>query len=264
LKRGETGKNAAHPRVRAAPGKNRSALMAEWSKRRFWSHAGISRRNGRYIISLDAENLKTPAQSVVALPTRASAALVAREWDELDGVIRLEEMPNTRLAFTAIDKVAPSRKHVAAEVAEYGETDLICYRSESPPELAERQEAAWNPLLAWCDNEFGAKLRKTRGVYFLEQPASGLARLRRAVAEFGEFELAAFSELVTLTGSLVLGLAAERGFISPDEAWRASRIDEDWQFERWGDDAEALEVAESRRRSLVAAHEFLEAIRSGD
>jgi chaperone required for assembly of F1-ATPase len=30
------------------------------------------------------------------------------------------------------------------------------------------------------------------------------------------------------------------GFLSPEDAWRAAHLDEDFQAERWGTDAEAL------------------------
>ena len=204
----------------------------------------------------------TPARRLAELPTLAAAKLVAREWDQQEGAEWPKALPFTRLAFSAIDKIAPSHSRVAAEISGYGETDLICYRTELPPELSERQEAAWKPLLEWCENEFGAKLHATQGVVFTAQPEPSLSRLNKAVAILDEFELAAFSELVTLTGSLVLGLTVERGFMSPEDAWRASRVDEDWQLEKWGRDAEAAEDAELKLKEMQVAHEFLEAIRN--
>ena len=235
--------------------------MAEWSKRRNWIRARVSSRDSLWGIALDGNPLMSPARNLVELPALAAAELVAREWDEPGGAVHPESMPFTRLAFSAIDKVEPSREQVAAEIAGYGETDLICYRAESPPELIAKQESAWQPLLAWCEDEFGATLHATRGVAFIAQPESSLSKLNQAVANLNAFELASFFEFVSATGSLVLGLAVERGFLLPSEAWRASRLDEDWQLEKWGNDSEALKAAESRKKDMMVAFKFLEAIR---
>ena len=238
--------------------------MAEWSKKRNWKRALVSSRDGLWGIALDGNPLKSPAKKLVELPAHAAAELVAREWDEQNCSVDLESMPFSRLAYSAIDKVAPLHEQVAAEIAGYGESDLICYRAESPPELVARQESSWQPLLAWCKNEIGANLHSTRGVAFVAQPESSLSKLNQAVSSLNAFELAAIFEFVSLTGSLVLGLAVERGFVRPDEAWQASRVDEDWQLEKWGNDAEALESAESRKKDMKVAFEFLKAIREGE
>ena len=52
-------------------------------------------------------------------------------------------MSVSRAANAAIDKVAPQFDEVAALIAEYGGTDLLCYRAEEPDELAEAQARAW-------------------------------------------------------------------------------------------------------------------------
>ncbi|MDE0304804.1 MAG: ATPase [Albidovulum sp.] len=236
--------------------------MAEWSKRRNWQIARACLRDSRWVIELDEKPLRTPANKFVALPTFASAALVAREWDGQKGILRPESMPFTKLAISAVDEVAPSRERAAASISGYGAADLICYKAESPPDLVERQEYAWRRPLDWCEDEIGAKLNTTQGVAFVAQPPSSLSRLKEAVANLNEFELAALFELVSLTGSLVLGLAIERGFMRVDEAWRASRVDEDWQLEKWGHDAEAIATSESRKQDMKIAFEFLEATRN--
>ena len=237
--------------------------MDEWDRRRRWTSSSVREASGGYFVALDDSLLETPAKRPAKLPTRAAAELVANEWGERAGRIRPAEMPFTRLAFSAIDGIAQSRSAAVAEIAGYGGTDLVCYRADAPPELARRQGEAWDPLLAWCESEFGAPLNRVRGAMHAPQPEASLSRLRRQVARLGDFELAALFDLVALTGSLVLGLAVERGFLGPEDAWRASRIEEGWNLERWGADAEALESAEAKRRSAIAAAAFLDAVRDG-
>ena len=72
------------------------------------------------------------------------------------------------------------------------------------------------------------------------------------------FELAGLSPLVTVSGSLVIALALAEGAIDPDAAWAAAALDELWQAEQWGDDAEAAAALAARRRDFDAGHRFLE------
>jgi chaperone required for assembly of F1-ATPase len=76
------------------------------------------------------------------------------------------------------------------------------------------------------------------------------------------FELTAFHDLVALTGSFVLGLAAAEEADSPEKIWIASRIDERWQEEQWGADAEARDAAALKRGQFEHACAFLKACRS--
>jgi len=66
---------------------------------------------------------------------------------------------------------------------------------------------------------------------------------------------------VTVSGSLVIALAlAERAF-GLEEAWSASALDDEWQIEKWGEDAEAALALANRRRDFEAAARFLELLR---
>jgi chaperone required for assembly of F1-ATPase len=85
------------------------------------------------------------------------------------------------------------------------------------------------------------------------QPSASIAALHAAVAEEDAFGLAALHELVSLSGSLVLGLAVSRGALEADAAWELSRIDETWQAEQWGRDAEAEAMAAVRREDFLRA-----------
>ena len=145
----------------------------------------------------------------------------------------------------------------AALVAAYGETDLLCYRAEGPASLVARQAAAWDPLLDWAAETLGARLVPTAGIVHRPQDPEALARLAAATRAFDPFELAAFHDLVALSGSLVIGFAAARGAQPPQALWALSRIDEDWQAEQWGTDEEAAEQAALKKQAfLEAAHIF--------
>lgn len=226
--------------------------------RRFWDEVSVAEVPGGFAVLLDDRPLRTPAKAELITPTRALAEAIAAEWRAIEGEIRPEGLPFTRAANAAVDRVAPDPAPLVAGLAAYGESDLLCYRAESPAALAARQAAAWDPPLAWAAEGLGARLAATVGVRHRPQDPRALAALRTAVAAHDPFALTALSELVSLSGSLVLALAVARGVMSAPEAWAASRVDEAWQEEQWGVDAEAAEAAREREEAFLRAAKLLE------
>jgi chaperone required for assembly of F1-ATPase len=224
---------------------------------RFWREARVVAAGEEFDVLLDARPLSTPRAAPMRLPSRALAAALAAEWNAVTDTARPAAMPFTRLANAAIDEVAPDPRRLVGIVAAYGETDLLCYRAEAPDGLRRRQETLWDPLLAWSAEALDAPLVAATGVMHRPQPEASLVALRTAVAAREPFALAALADLVVLSGSLVLGLAVDRDALEPDAAWALSRIDEDWQIARWGEDAEAAEAARHRRDAFLAAAAFL-------
>ena len=231
--------------------------MSSWTARKFWTTASAVPVEGGFTVHLDGRPVRTPVKSPLVLPTLALAEAVAAEWQAQEVTVKPETMPFTRTANSAVDKVKPQFAAVADMLTEYGGSDLLCYRAEGPAELVALQAQGWDPLLDWAREDLGAPLRTTVGVMPVAQPEASLAALRGLVHGFGPFELAAFHDLVAISGSLVLALAVTRGRIDVAEAWRLSRIDEDWQIALWGEDEEAAEVAARKREALLQADRFL-------
>lgn len=238
--------------------------MTEWAARRFWTEAAVEETEDGHIVALDGRPVRTPARAPLVLPSRPLAEAVAGEWQNQPEMIDPLAMPLTRAANSAIDRVAPAREGVIAMLAEYGETDLLCYRAEAPGALAERQAAGWDPLLDWAAQTLGARLVCGVGVMHVAQPEASLNALRAAVEPLDAFALTGLYDLVTLSGSLIIGLAAERRAQAPDRLWDLSRIDESWQAEQWGEDAEAAAAAEEKQRSFLRAARFVALARGVD
>lgn len=236
--------------------------MSGWKAKRFWKVATVAPAEGGWQVLLDERPVRTPAKALLVVPTRALAAAIAAEWDAQEGTVDPRAMPLTRAANAAIDKVSPQHAEVVAMLAAYGETDLLCHRAEGPEALVRRQAEAWDPLLAWAGRELGAPLSATAGILSVAQPAASLARLRAAIAALDAFELTAFHDLVALSGSLVIALAAERGQAGAEDLWLASRIDETWQQEMWGHDEEAEKAAELKHQDFLQAVKFLSLCRN--
>jgi chaperone required for assembly of F1-ATPase len=230
--------------------------VSVWAARRFWTTASVVPVEGGFGVQLDARPVRTPLKSPLVLPTLALAEAVAAEWQAQDGKVDPETMPFTRTSNSAIDKVTPQIDAVAGMLAEYGGSDLLCYRAEGPADLVARQAQGWDPLLLWSRDALGAPLVTAVGVMHVGQPSGSLAALRRQVDRMTAFQLAAFHDLVAISGSLILGLAVTAGKVSSVAAWGLSRIDEDWQISLWGEDEEAAEVAARKRAAFLQADRF--------
>lgn len=230
--------------------------MSEWKQKRFWKQATVTEADGGYCVLLDGRGVKTPAKAPLVLPTKAMANAVAAEWQAQEGTIAPLTMPVTRSANAAIDKVAIQHGEVADMLAAYGGTDLLCYRAQSPLELIERQAAVWQPLLDWATQELNAPLQVAAGIIHIPQPDDSLNRLSALVHQLTNFELAAFHDLVSMSGSLVIGFAVIRDFAPAETLWKTSRIDEIWQEEQWGVDDEATDLAATKHLAFLHADRF--------
>ena len=231
--------------------------MSWTPRRRFWRQAEVRPVAGGFAVALDERLLQTPAKAALVVPTAALGAAIAREWSAVEGEIRPDRLPLTRAANSAIDRVARDPAAVAAAIAAYGGADLICYRAAAPEALRARQAEAWDPWLDWSAQALGAPLVAVTGVIHHPQPAASLEALDAAVAGFDPFALTALHELVTLSGSLVLALAVASGALAGEAAWALSRLDESWQEELWGRDAEAAAAAARKREDFLRAERLL-------
>lgn len=236
-------------------------MSSEWKPKRFWKQADIAQVKAGWQVLLDGRPVRTPAKAQLAMPTRALARAVAEEWDAQETEVDPNAMPLTRAVNAAVDKVVPQHHDVAAMLAAYGATDLLCYRATEPAALHDRQRAAWDPLLDWAAEHCGGRLHTGQGIVPIAQPEAATAALGAPLFEADAFRLTALHDLVTVSGSLVLALAVDAGRIDADEAHRLSRIDEDWQIEQWGDDDEALKASESKRAQLRVAELLLSLLR---
>ena len=236
--------------------------MSEWKARRFWKTAGIEPAAGGWRVVLDGRPVMTPGKLPLILPRQALAEAVAAEWDAQQDVIRPDTMPLTRAVNSAVEKVAPQFDAVADMLGAYGGTDLLCYRAEEPARLVQLQAEGWDPLLDWAADAHGARLAVTRGLMPVGQDAGALARLRARIGGLDAFRLTALHDLVTLPGSLILGLAVLEGRLTAAEAHALSRIDEEFQAATWGQDTEAEAAAANRLAAMESAERLLDLLKS--
>jgi chaperone required for assembly of F1-ATPase len=208
--------------------------------KRFWdSAAHAAQPGGGFGVLLDSRPVRLPSGTPLLVASQALAEAIAAEWNAAGGAkggeMSMEDVPLTRLAGTAQERLAVNAAAQIEGLAKFAETDLLCYRAEDG-KLAERQAAEWQPLLDWAALQLDAPLRVTAGLMPVAQPAEALAALHRAVAACNTLELAALGLLVPAMGSLVLALAVLHGRVDAAEAHALSTMDETFQEEFWGTD----------------------------
>lgn len=234
--------------------------------KRFWDNAAVAPQPGGWGVSLDGRPVRLPGGSPLCVASPALAAAIAAEWAAAGGAkggeMSMAEVPLTRLAGTAQEKIAPDPAGMVAGLAKYAETDLLCYRAEDPG-LAALQAAEWQPLLDWAALHLDAPLAVTAGLMPVPQPPQALAALRAAVERQAAETLAVLGVLVPPLGSLVLGLAVVEARLPAAEAHRLALLDESWQEARWGLDAEAAARRARIAAEVTVADRFLALVRGG-
>lgn len=231
-------------------------------KKRFYRDVAVAEADGGFGICLDGKPVRTPGRAMLAVPARALAEAIAEEWRAQGEFIDPISMPLTRFANTAIDGVAPRIGEVRADAAKYAGTDLVCYRAERPAALAERQAAAWDPVLAAAGMRLGTSFQVTAGVMPAVQASEALDRVRHWFEKQDAFALAALHVITTITCSALLAIAHAEGDLDIGTVWQNALVDEDYQMELWGRDGEAMAVRERRWRDIEAAARFLDLSRA--
>lgn len=228
--------------------------------RRVYTAVAVEEAGDGWRVRLDGKALKTSATHELVVPSGALAGIVAQEWDAQATEVDLAVMPATRLAFTAADRTPSHRAELAEELARYASSDLLAYFADSPTPLVERQRAEWGPLLDWSADSLGVVLERTAGITHRAQPPESLDRARALAAGEPNFALTGLAFACALFGSAVLAFAVRHGRLTGEEAHHLARLDEAFQEQQWGEDAEAAQRTEARRKEAVFAERWFEAL----
>lgn len=229
--------------------------------KRFYKTVSVVEAEQCFTVRLDGKNALTPARAPIALPTRAAALLVADEFDAQIGTIDPVTMPVMRLVNTAIDGVARETEAVLEDILRFAGSDLICYRADAPEALVERENEAWDPVFDWARDALGARMVLIQGIVYVAQPRSSIEALGSYLRRRMEpFRVASLHLLTSLTGSALLAIALDAGFMKAEDAWSAAHVDEDWQAGQWGQDSEAIARGVMRHRDFMAAIRLLDSL----
>jgi len=224
--------------------------------KRFYKVAEAVAEADGWAIRLDGRAVKTPARAPLAVPGEALAQAILAEWESQGETIDPASMPMTGFANATIDQVLPASVDFRAQIAAYGASDLLCYRVAEPPELVARQAASWDPLLDWARVRFDVSFAITSGIMPVDQPAATRARLCAVVDSLDPWLLAGAATLTQIGGTLVGTLAHLEGEIAAEDLFDVVSLDERWQAEKWGEDAQAAAHLAARRIDFLGAARY--------
>ena len=233
--------------------------------KRFWNTVSIAHGESGYSVLLDGRPMHLPGGAVMRVQSEALASAIAQEWQaaggQKGGEMSFADTPLTRLAGTAQQRIAPDPAPTIEAIARYAESDLLCYRAEAPETLVARQTRAWQPWLDWVALAYDAPLRTGSTIAYVTQPRASVAALRKAVAAVDVPALAALGLAVPALGSVVLGLALAAGRLDAATAHQLGALDELFQAEAWGEDAEAAARRAAIAADIALAERFLQLTR---
>ena len=224
--------------------------MENAATKRFYKEVSLEAVTDGFCVLLDGRIARTPGHNALEAPTKALADAVAKEWEAQDERLNHREMRLTALLAKAIDGGDAAASEGRQEILRYLETDALCYRADAPQKLVKRQAELWDPFLEWFHKDFGLDVVVTNGVMAVTQPAELIEAVAKVLLQATVFEIVAVANATKITGSAILAIVMGRGWVEPESVFRASRLDEHFQAEKWGVDEEAAE------RELLLQHDF--------
>lgn len=235
------------------PVKRTRELSRPTLPKRFYKDVTIAGREEGNVVLLDGRSMRTPKKNTIAVADATLARALADEWDAQKEFIDANHMPLTRMINAGIDVVGAHRGPIIDELARYTGSDLLCYRADRPDSLVKRQSESWDPVLRWAEDTFGMRFLLVEGLMPVDQPPETAERAKEIYREADDIALSGLHATTTLLGSAVLAIAHWKGRLSTAEAWKASHVDEDWNFETWGEDDDAKARRAHRWFEMLAA-----------
>jgi chaperone required for assembly of F1-ATPase len=229
-------------------------------RRRFYAEVDTESVNGGFSVRLDGRTPRSPDGAALVLPTEALAEAVAAEWAAQTGEVDLNTMPLTRLAWGALSLDEEHRAVAAEQITAFAGSDLLCYFADGPAGLVDREQRRWGPVIEWAEAALDVRFHRTQGIVHQPQPPETLARIGELARAAPDFALIGLAAAAGLFGSAILAFALRHGELTAEAAFELSRLDETFQEERWGVDAEAAARADAMAKEAIALGQWFEAL----
>ncbi len=197
--------------------------------KRFYKLVSTQKTENGYLITLDGRPVKTALKAELLAANEALANTLVLEWSQQKEEIIPDTMPLTQILSTKIDRVSKERDAMQALLFKYLDTDLLCYRTDQPPELKKAQEDLWNPYLDWFETAYGIALETTEGLSALKQPDEAHEAVQDKIKALDHDHFTILQLTTSACGSLILGLAALAGKANADEIFAAMRVEENFK-----------------------------------
>ena len=219
-------------------------------KKKFWTAIKLKKKESKFGILLDKNLLKTPKKKDCLISNIRIAKDLFKEWSSIQDDINFHNMPVTQICFSSLDRKRKEKIILLNKLTEYGMTDLLFYRDISGTELEKLQSKKWDKLLDWTQNEFNIDFKVVNGIMPVEQPKENYNTFFNELEKLDCISLTALSDIVTFSGSLILGLLLLKKKIISKQAWSLAKVDEEWQRSKWGTLPEQVEDDEYKKNKF--------------
>jgi chaperone required for assembly of F1-ATPase len=228
--------------------------------KRFYREVAVEKVEGGWRVTLDGRAIKTALGAPQIVPTRALAEALAAEWSQQGEEIDPHTFPRRDMADYAIDIVRADRAAAIGKLMAFAETDTLCYRADPDEPLYRRQQEIWEPLVTALEAREGIRFDRVSGVIHRPQPQASLDALCARLGTLDDFTLAALQTMASLCASLCIALEALEANADAEALWSAAHLEEEWQAELWGRDAEAEARRDKRWLEFLEAFRFVRAL----
>lgn len=219
--------------------------------KRFYKDVSITSTPNGYEIHLDGKPVRTPTRNILLTKIKLLADNMAEEWREQGEKICPDTMPLTQLVMTSIDKISPQRSDHQAEILDYLDTDLLCYRAPETENFGRRQKEIWDPVLEWFAERYGTSLSTTTQLNTLQQPLLAHERVKAEVEKLDDLRFTILHLLTAETGSLILGLAFLNEAPDQEQVFQAALVEDLLRAEIYLEEIYGASPDQEKRRAKL-------------
>ncbi|XP_045214684.2 ATP synthase mitochondrial F1 complex assembly factor 2-like [Mercenaria mercenaria] len=236
-------------------------LLSTRELKKFYKNATVSQYEGWFEINLDQRKLRTPGGNLFRVPNEELALAVATEWNGQKKVVQRHSMHLTSLCNTALDNpMHKSRDDLIRGIIHFLETDTVSYRVTEPEALYALQNKEWDPVIQWVENRYEIEVPVAESIMSSPDLAPDTVhKLTRHMQSQNDWALFGYSYATEAIKSLVLVLALMDKCISVERCVELSRLEQDFQIEKWGNvewyhDIDILELRGRLAASALFVH----------
>ncbi|XP_057629859.1 ATP synthase mitochondrial F1 complex assembly factor 2 isoform X2 [Chionomys nivalis] len=230
------------------------AYVPPTERKRFYQNVSISQGEGGFEINLDHRKLKTPQAKLFTVPSEALAIAVATEWDSQQDTIKFYTMHLTTLCNTSLDNPTQRNKdQLIRATVKFLDTDTICYRVEEPETLVELQKSEWDPVIEWAEERYGMEIGSSTSIMGPSIPTQTREALTSHLSSYNMWALQGIEFIVAQLKSMLLTLGLIDRHLTVEQAVLLSRLEEEYQIQKWGNIewAHDYELQELRARTAA-------------
>jgi len=208
--------------------------------KKFWKKIEIRQSSSKnFYLLLDNKKLTTPMKKELVLPSEILVNEVLREWDQNSDNINIDDLVFYGVLSTAIDKVNLEKDAYVNDIIDFIDTDLICYRAESPNDLIALQNKSWNPILLLIEKYIDVKIKVFKGIMPSNQDQKVHTEIKKLISNLSDVQISVLHRITNLIGSIFLSLCILKKDLLKEDAFECSFLDELWQAKNWGHEEDA-------------------------